>query len=434
MKSYLPLCLAASLGVAASVQGQTPAPAAAPAAPVSFSDALTKGKVNINARLRYETVEQDGQQDADALTARLRLGYTTKAYMGFQAMVEGEAVTPLNNGYYDGTGRNTTPATATIADPEVYNVNQAWLSYTFEKTKGTLGRQKIILDNARFVGDVGWRQNDQTFDAFLLQDKSLDKLTLTYAYLDRINRVFDDQVGPTAATSQPDWDSQTHLINASYAGLPFGTLTAYTYLMDFDVDAPTAVKAGVRNNSNATYGLSLAGTPALTQNLKASYRLEYARQSDYGSSTLNYDANYYLGEIGASYKTNTLAFGYEVLGSDESATGASFKTPLATLHAFNGWADTFLITPRKGLTDTYVKAGTTLPGAVGLTAFYHLFGTEDGASQIGREFDLMATYKLNKQLSFTAKAAKYWSDEAVVTGLASNADRTKLWLQTDYAF
>jgi hypothetical protein len=423
MKSHLHhVTLIALLG-AASFAAQ---PAASTEAPPSFQDALTKGKVSINARLRYEHVDQDFVEDADALTARLRLGYTTKTYNGFQAMIEGEAVTPLINDYFDGTGTNTS-GYATIADPEVYNLNQAWLSYTFEKTKGTLGRQKLILDNARFIGDVGWRQNDQTFDAFVVQDKTFDKTTLTYAYLDRVNRVFDD------SGVQPDWDSNSHALNASYAGLPIGVLTGYAYLLDFNADNGTG-NAGAFASSSQTYGLSLVGSRPVNESVKASYRLEYARQSDYGDNAASYDANYYLAELGASYKAHSFAVGHEVLGSDESATGASFKTPLATLHAHNGWADVFLITPRAGLTDTYVKMGTTLPGAVGLTAFYHIFGTEDGASQIGQEFDIIATYKLNKQLSFTAKAAKYWSDEAAVAGVASNADRTKFWLQTDYTF
>jgi hypothetical protein len=423
MKSYLHLCLAATLGLAASAHGQTPAPAAAPAS-VSFADALTQGKVNINGRLRYESVEQDGLQDADAVTARLRLGYTTKAYKGFQAMVEGEAVSPLTNDYYDGTGPNTVPPTATVADPEVYNLNQAWLSYTFEKTKGTLGRQKIVLDNARFVGDVGWRQNDQTFDAFLLQDKSLDKTTLTYGYIDYVNRVFDNSV------NQQNWHSDSHLINVSYAGLPIGTLTGYAYLLDLDSQGLS--KAGANGASCQTYGVSLVGTKPVTKKLKASYRLEYATQADYGDNATDYSADYYVAELGAAYDTYTFGAGYEVLGSDKGTVG--FKTPLATLHAFNGWADVFLNTPAAGLTDTYVKAGTTLPGAVGLTAFYHIFGTEDGAATLGEEFDIVATYKLNKQLSFTAKAAKYWSDQASVLPAFNNADRTKLWLQTDYAF
>lgn len=413
MKSRLPLCLAATLGVAASLPAQTP-----PAAPASLQDALTQGKVSVNARLRYEYVDQQATNDADALTARLRLGYTTRAYKGFQAMAEAEAVTPIINDYFDNTGANTA-GRAVIADPEVYNLNQAWLSYTYGKTKGTLGRQKLVLDNARFVGDVGWRQNDQTFDAFVLQDKSLEKTTLTYAYLDRINRVFDD------SGAQPDWDSNSHVLHASHAGLPVGTLTAYAYLLDFNADNGTG-NGGALAASSQTYGLSLAGAVPFTKDFKLSYRVEYATQSDYAANPVDYDADYYLAELGAAYKTCLLAVGHEVLGSDDGT--ASFRTPLATLHAHNGWADVFLATPAQGLTDTYLKAGATLPGKVNLLAFYHFFGTEDGPSQIGREFDVMATYKVNQQLGFTAKCAKFWSDEA------GYADRTKVWLQADYAF
>ena len=37
------------------------------------------------------------------------------------------------------------------------------------------------------------------------------------------------------------------------------------------------------------------------------------------------------------------------------------QTPLATLHAFNGWADMFLTTPANGLQDLYFRASYTLP-------------------------------------------------------------------------
>ena len=405
------LAILAVLGATALIAEPAPAPA-------SFTDALTKGKVSANARLRYEHVDQDGVADAEGLTARLRLGYTTKAYNGFQAMIEGEAVSQIVDNYFDGTGTNSA-GEAVIADPEVYNLNQAWVSYTHEKTKGTLGRQKLILDNARFVGDVGWRQNDQTFDAVVVQDKSFDKTTLTYGYLDRINRIFDD------SGVQPDWDSNSHLLHAAYSGLPVGTLTAYAYLLDFNADNGLG-NAGALAASSQTYGLSLVGAKPVTKDLKATYRLEYAVQSDYGDAPVSYDADYYVAELGGAYKAYTLVAGYEVLGSDNGLVG--FKTPLATMHAFNGWADVFLATPAAGLTDTYVKFGAKVPGPVQLLAAYHVFGTTEGSSKLGEECDLLATYKLNKQLSFTAKAAKFWGDEV------GFADRTKFWLQADYAY
>ena len=42
--------------------------------------------------------------------------------------------------------------------------------------------------------------------------------------------------------------------------------------------------------------------------------------------------------------------GYELLGSD--GVTVAFSTPLATLHAFEGWADKFLATPAAGITDS----------------------------------------------------------------------------------
>lgn len=398
-----------------------PVVAPSPAEP-SLKDALTQGKLSANARVRYETVSQDGLADADALTARLRLGYTTADYKGFQAMVEGEAVMPVTGDSFDGTGVNA-DGNNTIADPETYQINQAWGSYTYEKTKVTLGRQTIVLDTARFVGDVGFRQNQQTFDAAVVKNSSIENLSLTYGYLSRINRVFDDSSGPGG--TQYDWSSRSHLLNASYFGLPFGTLTGYGYLLDFDRAADLA-----STNSSQTYGLSFAGSVTACEDASLLYRVEYATQSDYGSSPLSYRADYYLGELGLKFLKNyTVAFGHEVLGSDDGLTG--FKTPLATLHAYQGFADRFLNTPAAGIEDTYVKVAATLPANFSFLAFYHWFNAHDTSAAYGKELDIQLGYKLNANFSFTAKAAFYEGDGEIATHAQ---DTTKFWIQGDYAY
>src|SRR5690606_12592617 len=96
--------------------------------------------------------------------------------------------------------------------------------------------------------------------------------------------------------------------------------------------------------------------------LSVLYSAEYALQK-----ADNFDASYLALEGGVLVQGVTLALGYESLGSDDGAYG--FQTPLATKHAFNGWADKFLIsTPVDGLTDTYVKVATAVAG-VNLLAF-----------------------------------------------------------------
>jgi len=149
--------------------------AAAPlfgADPVALGDALTQGKVSLNSRLRYESVEQTGLRDADAFTLRTRLGYTIAAWRGWKAMLEAENIVAADGDSYSQAGLNPGGAgKAVIADPETTELNQGWIAFTQDQTTATVGRQRLVLDNARFIGDVGWRQNMQTFDAVVLTDR-----------------------------------------------------------------------------------------------------------------------------------------------------------------------------------------------------------------------------------------------------------------------
>ena len=378
------------------------------AEPASFADALAQGKVSLNARLRSESVEQTGLRDASALTLRTRLGFAPAAFHGWKFLLEAENIVAADGDSYSQAGLNAGGAgRAVVADPEITEINQAFVGYTTGKTIITLGRQRLVLDNARFVGDVGWRQNMQTFDALVLQDKSLDQTTLTYAWLDRINRVFGDH------HAQGYWKSDSHLFNASYAGLPAGTLTGYAYLLDFHKPAHAA-------NSCATYGVSFVGATKLSNTLKFTYRAEVATQSDYGSSLLNYRTNYLDLEVGLALKQGSLTLGHEVLGSDNNI---GFKTPLATLHAFNGWADLFLTTPGAGLRDTFVKVSANLPGGISLLAFEHWYEAVDGLD-LGSEFNAKLTRKFGKSVTGIVKYADYQNINTV----------RKFWLQVEFAY
>ena len=387
------------------------AAALAAEAPATLADALARGKFSANLRARYEHVDQSALQDADALTLRTRLGFTTADFHGFKAMIEGENIAALDGDRYNQSGLNPAAAgRAVVADPETTELNQAWLAFTTGKTTATVGRQRLVLDQARFVGDVGWRQNMQTFDAAVLQDNSFTGTTLTYAYIDRVQRVFSSR------HAQGHFDSDSHLFNARRAIAGLGTLTGYAYLIDF-ANAPAS--------SCATYGLSLAGDRALNPAFKLTYRAELARQTDYRSSPLHYRTDYLALEAGLAAKSAGFALGYEELGSDR---GVSFRTPLATLHAYNGWADLFLTTPGNGLRDTYAKVTATLPAAVGFTGFWHAFTADRGGADYGTELDLQLTRKFGPRLAATAKYARFEHD------LATLPNVTKLWLQVEFTY
>src|SRR5688572_7115931 len=235
----------------------TPAAPAAEPGPVgkffqsAIPESIAKGKFNLNVRMRYEFVEQDGvaaiTEDSHAPTIRTRFGYTSAPLHGFQGMLEGENITSLGPEHnYNAAGSNNQGDKPVVADPTTTELNQAWLSYSYTNlfsVKG--GRQRLVLDNHRFVGDVGWRQNMQTYDAATLTSAPVKGLSMFYSYVWDVNRVFGDVSGLPAANT--DFNSDSHLLNMAYSGWKYGKFAGYSYLLDLENGAGAA-------NSAATYG------------------------------------------------------------------------------------------------------------------------------------------------------------------------------------
>lgn len=372
---------------------------------------LSEGSFAINVRPRYEQVESTNDETANALTVRTRVGYLTRMWRGVTAFFEAENVaSPFPNGYNQSQLNPNGSAKAIVTDPTGTNISQAWLGYTRGKTSVKVGRQRLTLDNGRFIGDYDWRQHLQTFDSVVIEDNSFNDLSLTYAYIARVNRVF----GPRHP--QGVYDSNSHILHASYRGFSAGTLSGYAYLLDF--------KGSVIGNSCATYGLNFDGARKFDR-IKVGYRAEYAIQSDYGNSPLFYSTIYLAAEVMAGLDSIYAGVGYEKQNSDNNF---AFRTPLASLHAFNGWADVFVLTPAQGLSDTYWKAGGRLPWRnIDLEGSYHSFDSYSGL-HLGKELDLQASYQINESLGALVKYASFSS--------ASNTlpDVKKIWLQLELKY
>ena len=125
--------------------------------------------------MRAEFVDQTPlAEDADAATLRLRAGFESGKAWNTTLLAEGEFVTPFDGDYRADPARATRTAFPVVADPESYEVNRLQLTNTaLPGTTLTLGRQRIVLDDHRFVGNVGWRQNEQTFDAVRVVNRSV---------------------------------------------------------------------------------------------------------------------------------------------------------------------------------------------------------------------------------------------------------------------
>ncbi len=364
----------------------------------TITEALKEGEVKLSFRMRYEEVDVDGN-DVDLTSLKTRLTYKSAAYEGFSGLIEVDDVTHIGD---DDGG---------VADPEGTEVNQAYLSYTFSDTTVKYGRQRILLDNQRFVGGVGFRQNEQTYDGLTVVNKSLPDTTLFAAHIDNVNRIFGED------DARGDHENDTYLFNAKYEGFKAGALTAYAYLIDNE-DAAAF--------STDTYGIRFAGKTG-----DFGYALEYATQSDADDNPNSYDADYVLAE--GSYKIGdvTLKAGYEVLGADD--TDGQFITPLATLHKFQGWNDKFLgggtgnITG--GIEDIYFSASTKLAG-VKLSVVYHSLESDDsgasGMDDLGSELGFVVAKKFGP-VGLSLKYSDYSADDYSV-------DTDKLWLTASASF
>ena len=377
-----------------------------------LSQAIEAIKPIFNLRLRYEGVDQDGfAETADALTYRIRAGFETGEVANTKFLIEFDHIEDLVDDFNSTlNGKTQFPV---VADPNATELNRLQLTNTsLPDTKLTLGRQRIILDDSRFVGNVGWRQNEQTFDGLRVENTSLGDLAVDVSYIRQINRIFGDD-SPIGV-----WDGDTYIINAKHP-TPFGKVTGFAYLLDIE-------NAGGIFSSQ-TVGARLNGSQPVGDG-KITYVASYAQQNDYGASPFDYSADYVLAEGVYAQSGFSAGIGYELLGGDSQR---GFQTPLATLHKFQGWADKFLATPNSGIEDLYFKAGFA-PGDAGpfkgtkFLAIYHDFSADTGGNDLGSELNLQATSKW-KKLGLTLKYADYNSD-----GFATDTD--KVWLQVDFGF
>lgn len=389
----------------------------------TFMEALTGGKVSFSARARYENVEDEGNdKEADAYTLRTTLGYKTGAFHGFSGFIEFEDVAHLGSDRFNAAGTNGEPTYPMVADPEGTEVNQAYLAYNNFDTTFKFGRQIITYRDApfhRYIGTIGWRQNWQTFDAFSIVNTSLPNTTFSYAYVDKVQSIFgsDGNVAPMGV-EDGDIEMDSHFFNAQYSGLAIGNLEGYAYLLDYE-DMPDNSAY-----SRATYGARLSGAHPLNEAFKVVYTAEYATQDDYAEGEMD-QQDYYLFELGGKYQGWLLKLSHEVQEGDGVT---SFRTPLGTNHAYQGWADKFLLTPSQGLQDTYVTLVGDVLGAK-LVAVYHDFETDEGSLDAGDEFDIMLAKTFNQHYTLGVKYADYNADDEF-----GGVDTEKFWLWGEVKF
>ncbi len=389
------------------------------------------GAIKIDLNYRYENVNQDNvrvpplrgiplpaarQPDtANANTVRLRLGLLSPVFHGLQGYAEYQGLYAMQSDY--NSTRNDKTGYSVIADPYENELDQLWISYAgIPDTVIKGGRQVIQLDDQRFIGNVGWRQLQQTFDSVLIthNNQQLFGLTVNAGYLGRAKTITATTEGLTAP-----------ILNVNYKLGDYGNMVGYAYWLDFtDPD--------VYFKSNQSYGLRFTNFLKPGDSLKLSdnyglvYTAEWSIQSDYQNSPRNYTVNRY------NLMGGFTAYNFTLQGAMEQLDGVgqnqTFQTPLGTNFAFQGWADQFLVTPNDGIRDVFGTIISTLDrGDVTLMGVYHNFYDDTGNIHYGKEWDFRAIKKFGKHYSLLAQYAYYDADQY-------STDTQKIWIQGNINF
>ena len=407
---------------------------------------LNNIKVTGQIRPRYETADIDNntRERAKAYTVRTHLVVSADLFEipNLSVTLGLQSVNNFGSDKYNST-RNGPAGTGdttydVIGDPQQAMLSEASLDYKINKTALHAGRSQVNLDNQRFIGTVGWRQLERSYDTVYVADNSVQNLSLLAAYV----YGFQGVVGADATTTH---DTKSVLLNAKYKVMDELSITAYDYM------------ESIAGYGNDTYGLALTGNLNVA-GAKLDYRAEYAAQKDasieYQKTTANTasykaDADYINLDLGANINGILVGVNYEVLsGANASGTETNFSPTLGTNHKFNGWADVFYVgpnsTPNGGLVDANIRLGYTAPGFGKLLAVYHDFTSDTtrltdvntvATDDLGTEFDVVYTNKIPgvKNLTGLIKYASYSKGAATSYANAAN-DKNVAWLMLDYKF
>jgi len=376
----------------------------------------------LDTRLRFETVESAGfERDARALTLRVRTGLEAQLLQGLAVLVELDANRAVGLSDFNSTvnGRTGFPA---VVDPNSGRLNR--LQFSLRPADGhqvVAGRQRIIHDDARFVGNVGFRQNEQTLDAVRLRMPAPGRIALDYAFAWQVNRIFGSE-SPLGAE-----EARLHMVHLSRP-VPGGTVAGFGHWWTF--------REALAPQSARTLGARFRGSRPLGEEVRLHVLASAARQQPTIDGASGASLGYARLEGGMSHPSTGLSASanWEQLGGNGER---GFSFPLATLHAWQGFTDVFLTTPPDGLRDLRLEAawdGTVTGGDVParVAVRRHSFTSlRTSPGRVGEEWNVEVRVVPRPGMAVLARVADF-ATASPGTPAPWGTDVRKVWLSLEY--
>lgn len=382
----------------------------------------TYGQLSMSAQLRTRTELRDGQGAPLPVGAKPAIftSQRTRLNVGYSSyrLKFGLAVQDVRVWGQDASTINRT----TTADNNGFMLHEAWaeiqLNDTAAKSKAfnlKIGRQELVYDDQRLLGNLDWLQQGRRHDAALLKYE-------TKGWAFHVAAAFNQNKENSSGTIYNSTPTGNYTGNTNggtnyksmqflYAGKKLKTGSAsFLFFTDqfskYSMDATTNLKtfkAGTWSRATTGFYFNNAwnniGTTASAYYQFGKNAAGQKLDAALLSGTLQYAFN---------KKLTTLAGVDYTSGGAKGSTSNSFDPLYGTPHKFWGLMDYFYAASpfgKGGLADYYVKTKYKASNKFNLSADLHQFNSAAKIStsnhkNLGQELDIVGSYFLTNQISF----------------------------------
>lgn len=403
-------------------------------------------QVTLSGQVRTRTEFRDGQgaplpigaKPAFFTSQRTRLSFGYSMYrlkFGVTAQdvrVWGQDVSTMNR--------------TTTQDLNGLMLHEAWaeigLTDTAVKNKALslkIGRQELVYDDQRLLGNLDWLQQGRRHDAALLKYEGKD-------WMVHLGATFNQNKENTSGTVYNSTPPGNYAANTNggnmykslfflYAGKKLSRGAASFLLLNDNFSQYHLDGASTKIYDTSTW--SRATTGFYYNNAFDKFLVTASAYYQFGKTSAGQNLTAWLlsGQLGYAASKKFSAFvGTDLYsGGTSGSTSNAFDPLYGTPHKFAGLIDYFYAANsfgKNGLVDYYVKSKYKASDKFLLSADVHQFNSAADVSgytqkSLGQEVDLVGTYALTKQISFEAGYARYFTTTLLASPTVKNVPNAK---------
>jgi hypothetical protein len=294
-----------------------------------------------------------------------------------------------------------------------------------------IGRQELVYDDQRLIGNLDWLQQGRRFDAAVLKyETPAWTIHLAAAY----NQNQENSVGtlynptpPGNYSASTNGGSMYKSLEFLYIGRKLKTgMASFLFFTDqfskYSVD--TVDNAAVKNYQSSTWARATTGF--YFNNTFHKIGITAATYYQFGKSSSGQQVSAGLLSGFAQYFiSNKLSAGVGIdytSGGKTGTTSNNFDPLYGTPHKFWGFMDYYYAASPfgiGGLTDYYIKLKNKISDKSWLVADFHQFSSaanitapsvpNNKIKSFGQELDIVYSYNLTKEINFQGGYGHFWS-------------------------